>query len=232
MQGNLEDMGVADLIQHACQDGKTARLRLEGPQGPAEIYMQAGQVVHASDAAGSGEEVVYRALQRAEGSFQLEPEVISPERSIERSLTSLLLEGVRLADERGAALESKIGDLAFGSGPATIVEGEMSAIVDALGRLDGVSGVVVVAEDGVVLGHQMEGDPEKEGAVAAFIGAAAAQVGETMSLGEFKRAQATIGGNNILVFKHREYFAGLALAESASPALVASRAETTLQELG
>lgn len=29
LQGNLHDMTVADLIQHSCQDGKTARIMIE-----------------------------------------------------------------------------------------------------------------------------------------------------------------------------------------------------------
>jgi predicted regulator of Ras-like GTPase activity (Roadblock/LC7/MglB family) len=91
-------------------------------------------------------------------------------------------------------------------------------------------GAVLVAEDGVVVGHSMEGDAEKEGAVAAFVGAAALQAGASMGLGAFKRAAVGIASGSLLVLKHGDLFVGLLLKEGASPALVAGRAETVLAE--
>jgi predicted regulator of Ras-like GTPase activity (Roadblock/LC7/MglB family) len=230
MQGNLSDMSVADLIQHASQDGKRARLWLEREGQQAEIYFQAGQVTHAVSSDLTGEPAVFALLEWESGQFRLDPEVEASERTVTRSTAGLLLEGARLQDERRSAASP--GESRMSSPARSGTEGEMADVVEALGRVDGVSGVVLVAADGVVLAHQMQGDPEKEGAVAAFIGAAAEQVGEAMSLGEFKRAVAGVGGGNILVFKHSGYFAGLLLAENASAALVASKAETALQDVG
>jgi predicted regulator of Ras-like GTPase activity (Roadblock/LC7/MglB family) len=229
MQGSLRDMSVADLVQHACQDGKRARLWLERDGSQAEIYFSAGQVTHAVCGELSGEPAVFALLEWDRGQFRLDPEIEASERTIERSTTGLLLEGARLQDERRST-ERATGLSADGpirSG----AEGAMSAVVEALAKLDGVGGVVLVAADGVVLAHQVQGDPEKEGAVAAFVGAAAEQVGEAMSLGEFKRAVAATAGGNILVFKHSGYYAGLVLAENTSAAMVAGKAESALQEL-
>jgi predicted regulator of Ras-like GTPase activity (Roadblock/LC7/MglB family) len=230
MQGNLTDMGVADLIQHACQDGKRARLWLERDGKQAEIYFESGQVTHAACGELTGEPALFALLEWDFGQFRLDPGIEGSERTIDRGYTGLLLEGARLQDERRSA---ELGAGASVGGPTRSgMEGEMSAVVEALGKVEGVGGVVLVAADGVVLAHQIQGDPEKEGAVAAFVGAAAEQVGETMSLGEFKRAVAALGGGNILVFKHSGYYAGLVLAENASPAMVAAKAEAALQDLG
>lgn len=230
MQGNLTDMSVADLIQHACQEGKRARLSLEGEGRQGEIYFHSGQVTHAACGDLTGEPAVFALLEWDTGRFRFDPEIEASQRTIERSYTGLLLEGARLQDERRPAGEGA-GLLDVGR-PRSGMEGEMSAVVETLGKLEGVGGVVLVAADGVVLAHQIQGDPEKEGAVAAFVGAAAEQVGEAMSLGEFKRAVAALGGGNILVFKHSGYYAGLVLAENASAAMVAAKAETALQDLG
>ncbi|MGA2819404.1 MAG: roadblock/LC7 domain-containing protein [Anaerolineales bacterium] len=105
----------------------------------------------------------------------------------------------------------------------------MVEIAQILAKIDGVGGAVLVAEDGVVLAHTLEGDAEKEGAVAAFLGAAAAQAGEAMKLGRLKRVTVSMANNHIVVLKSKEYFVGLLLQEGASPALVASRAETLLE---
>ncbi len=230
MQGNLTDMSVGDLIQHTCQDGKRARLWLEREGRQAEIFFHSGQVTHAACGELTGEAALFALLEWDSGQFRLDPDMATGERTIDRSYTGLLLEGARLQDERrsdeGGAGPSQDGLTRSG------MEGEMSAVVEALGKVEGVGGVVLVAADGVVLAHQIQGDPEKEGAVAAFVGAAAEQVGEAMSLGEFKRAVAVLGGGSILVFKHSGYYTGLMLAENASAAMVAAKAETALQDLG
>lgn len=105
----------------------------------------------------------------------------------------------------------------------------MVEIAQVLAKIDGVGGAVLVAEDGVVLAHTLEGDPEKDGAVAAFLGAAATQAGEAMGLGRLKRAVISMANSHIVVLKTKEYFVGLLIQEGASPALVASRAETLLE---
>jgi predicted regulator of Ras-like GTPase activity (Roadblock/LC7/MglB family) len=105
----------------------------------------------------------------------------------------------------------------------------MVEIAQILAKIDGVGGAVLVAEDGVVLAHTLEGDPEKEGAVTAFLGAAATQAGEAMKLGRLKRATISMANTHIVVLKSKEYFVGLIIQEGASPALIASRAEALLE---
>jgi predicted regulator of Ras-like GTPase activity (Roadblock/LC7/MglB family) len=233
MQGSLRDMSVADLIQHTCQDGRTARLTLEGPGGSARLYIAGGQVMHAEMGEADGEDVVFQLIEWQDGSFQLEPDVAAPRQTIQRTVTGLLLEGARLADEKNrtrAPADESVADLLEPVAP--IKEGGMSAVVEALSRIEGVTGVVLVAEDGVVIASKVDGDPEKEGAVAAFVGGAAQQAGEALALGAFKRAIATMGSGNVLVLKHADYYAGLVLADNASSALVASRAEAALAGAG
>ncbi len=72
MQGNLTDMGVADLIQHACQDGKRARLWLERDGRQAEIYFQSGQVTHAACGELTGEPALFALLEWDDGQFRLD----------------------------------------------------------------------------------------------------------------------------------------------------------------
>jgi hypothetical protein len=50
-----------------------------------------------------------------------------------------------------------------------------------------------------------------------------------MKLGRLKRVTVSMANNHIVVLKSKEYFVGLLLQEGASPALVASRAETLLE---
>ena len=99
MQGNLQDMGIPDLIQLTCQDQKTAMLVVQSDGAEASLYFQNGEVVHAAMDDEVGEEVVYKILDWNEGTFNLETGVQAETKSITRSWTSLLLEGARRLDE-------------------------------------------------------------------------------------------------------------------------------------
>lgn len=99
MQGNLQDMAVADLIQQYCQDRKTAQLKIDHADQQAILFIKEGNVVHAVSGDLSGEQVVYQALMWDEGTFTMETGIEPPEVSITRNWSSLLLEGMRYQDE-------------------------------------------------------------------------------------------------------------------------------------
>jgi predicted regulator of Ras-like GTPase activity (Roadblock/LC7/MglB family) len=101
MQGNLHDMAIADLIQHNCQDRKTACLSIDFAGKKSQIYFKDGQVIHASSGNQKGEEIVFEILGYEEGAFNLELGVEAPEVTITHSWTSLLIEGARRIDEGG-----------------------------------------------------------------------------------------------------------------------------------
>jgi len=99
LQGNLHDMTVADLIQHTCQDGKTARITIVRDGEQARLYFGDGQLLDAELAGRHGEEVVYEILSWNDGTFALEPGVPALARTITRSYTGVLLSGAQRLDE-------------------------------------------------------------------------------------------------------------------------------------
>jgi predicted regulator of Ras-like GTPase activity (Roadblock/LC7/MglB family) len=101
IQGNLRDMALADLIQHTCQDRKTAQLAIQRAGVQALLFFKDGNLVHAQSGGETGEEVVYRILNWNDGAFTLETGVEPPSTSIARVWSSLLLEGARRIDETG-----------------------------------------------------------------------------------------------------------------------------------
>ncbi len=224
MQGLLRDMGVPELIQHVCQEGRTARLTVEDTGRTAEVFFEGGQVVHAQFGETEGEQAVFAILEWRAGSFTLEPEVAAPRRSIERSYAGLLLEAAHRLDEGALAVSSSVEMPRMGQGEG----GGMDEIARALAGIEGVEGCVLVAEDGVVLAHALQGDPEKEGAVAAFVAGAAQQASQVMDLGRFRRATVSGGVGTMLILHHEDFYAGLVLKEGVSPAMVATRAEAIL----
>ncbi len=95
----MQDISVADLIQHYCQDRKTAQLVIKHNGDQATFYFKDGNVVHAVMDDIQGEEVVYQILDWKNGSFNIEMGVNSSTETISRKWTGLLLEGARRLDE-------------------------------------------------------------------------------------------------------------------------------------
>jgi predicted regulator of Ras-like GTPase activity (Roadblock/LC7/MglB family) len=152
MQGNLRDMSVPDLIQNYCQQGKTAEFIIQHNGSEAQIFVQNGEVIHATWENLEGEEAVFQTLAWEEGDFSIEMGVIAPKQSVNRSWSGLLLEGARLFDE---------GQLGITDDPSLFVQEEKpvakkrselleEALQELLQESSDIAGAAVVGVDGLV----------------------------------------------------------------------------------
>ncbi|MEA4909768.1 MAG: DUF4388 domain-containing protein [Chloroflexi bacterium] len=153
MQGNLHDMAVADLIQHNCQERKTARLQLQHAGQQAVFFFKDGKVVHATSGNQAGEEAVYQVLDWNEGTFSLETGVETPAVTISRSWSGLLLEGARRLDERNLGMDVPETDLTIGaeSDPMTQRIDDLLKAMSA--EVTGYIASAVVGMDGIHIAH-------------------------------------------------------------------------------
>ncbi|MDY7041146.1 MAG: response regulator [Chloroflexota bacterium] len=227
VRGNLRDMSLTSLISISCNEHNQARLLIRHGNEEALLFFEDGNIVHMALNGHEGEEVIYELLAWEQGVFELEQGVVSPKRTVTTCWSALLLRGLQRLDENA------LGSVEWDGGTDWAEEetGDMvQHLVKDLRRLEGVEGSVIVARDGIVLAHDLEGDAEKEGAVAVFVGNAASQVGETLTLGAFERGVIAIGKKDrMLVLEQPDYYVGLLLGERASPTLVASQAESILK---
>jgi predicted regulator of Ras-like GTPase activity (Roadblock/LC7/MglB family) len=99
LQGNLHDMAIADLIQHTCQDKKTARITIEHENRQTSIFFADGKIVHAESGTEQGEEVIFQVLGYEDGIFNIELGIKPPAQTVTHGWTSLLIEGARRIDE-------------------------------------------------------------------------------------------------------------------------------------
>ena len=223
VKGNLRDFSLTSLISVTCNEHNQARLLIRCGNQEAALFFEGGNIVHMTLNGHEGEEVIYRVLAWEEGVFELTQGVPPPRHTVTTGWSALLLRGLQYVDE--SALET--GE--WEGGPEMLEEGAgdmVQHLANELRRLEGVEGAVVVARDGIVLAHDMESDAEKEGAVAVFVGNAANQVGESLALGSFAWGTVAIGKDTMLVLEQPDYYVGLLLGERASPAIVASSAES------
>jgi predicted regulator of Ras-like GTPase activity (Roadblock/LC7/MglB family) len=228
-------MSLPSIFQVNCTERNNARLSLKHGRFRGDIYFADGDVVHATTGSEVGEEAVYRLLSWKDADFELEMDILAPERTIETGWSGLLLEGMRRLDEASAGVdELGASDTQAIDEVAGAEKGVMSDMLQELAKalttIENVTGVVIASRDGVVLADELEeGDPEREGAVAVFVGNAAGVVGDPLALGTFQWGTANIGKETVLVLDQEEYHVGLILGNRASPAMVASSAQTILR---
>jgi predicted regulator of Ras-like GTPase activity (Roadblock/LC7/MglB family) len=211
LEGNLKDLSLLNLIQLNCQEMNEVKITLEYLGKEGIIFCSDGNMVHAATGSLTGEEAVYELLHWNGGTFRVQNDITLPERTIDRNWNSILLEGMQRIDEGEASMEDRLNKLAHD-----------------LNEMATVSGAVIVARDGTVLAEVVEGNAEKEGAVAVFVGNAAGQIGEALALGPFDWGVVAMGRDRTLVLEKSDFFVGLLLTEKASPALVTSEVEETL----
>jgi CheY-like chemotaxis protein len=99
IQGRLEEMGIADLMQSLEMGQKSCRLTLRRGNEQCELFFTAGQCKHARLGALEGDPVVYQAVNWTEGDFEIDFNAASDRVTTTRSTTGLLMEAMRLLDE-------------------------------------------------------------------------------------------------------------------------------------
>jgi len=99
IQGRLEEMGVAELMQSLEMGQKSCRLTLRHGAESCELYFAAGQCKDARLGSVEGDEAVFQAVNWAEGEFEIDFAGVSDRTTTTRSTTGLLMEAMRLLDE-------------------------------------------------------------------------------------------------------------------------------------
>lgn len=187
MSGSLKEMTVADIIQHTCQDRRVALLSVTDTRGEiARMYFKDGAVIHATNGPLVGEEAVYRALSWTDGTFTLEVGVNSPEISIEKNWSSLVMEGVKRLDEYGqeGLLEKEEID--------KIEDTKSKAVFETLQLLlsnsKEYSGAAVIGSDGYIRFNRLEETQDESvvAAVAASLHNLGNRASRLLSMGDLK----------------------------------------------
>jgi pSer/pThr/pTyr-binding forkhead associated (FHA) protein len=99
-QGSLAEIPTFAVLQILEMGRKTGCLHTETGDGPGRIWLAGGAPVHAETKLQRGFDAAVAVVHAAAGRFRFEPGAETPERTIEASVTELLLEASRLLDER------------------------------------------------------------------------------------------------------------------------------------
>jgi hypothetical protein len=102
LTGSLAQLPLSDILTMLSAGGQSGRLELSSGAGRGDVYLRKGAIVHATAGANAGEAALAELLAWPGGAFRFQPQVLSPETTIDKPLDQLFTEGKRHADAREA----------------------------------------------------------------------------------------------------------------------------------
>lgn len=112
--GNLKDLKLVNIIQINCIERNLAKLSVKSVDKEGAIYFNDGLMIHAEFDPYVGVRAVHEMLFLNDGHFKVEAGVESPTQTINQPWNSVVLEGLRLVDEK-KNLSTPIPRQIFGS---------------------------------------------------------------------------------------------------------------------
>src|SRR5215210_6565094 len=94
LTGHLSDYPLASLIGILRRQRKTGRLLIEYPAAPCSLYFDEGNLVDAQLNTLSGLQAIYVALSQPDASFNFNPLIQPPQRSIDDPAQKVLMESL------------------------------------------------------------------------------------------------------------------------------------------
>ena len=114
LEGDLANMQIPTLLQSINMSKMTGRLQIEHKTNMAAIFFADGLPVHAVSPETKGDTAIIEIITWEDGQFHFIPNELTEERTVNRRLDALLMEGVAMLDqskylsERGCKLDSFI----------------------------------------------------------------------------------------------------------------------------
>ncbi|MFQ5427349.1 MAG: DUF4388 domain-containing protein [Thermodesulfobacteriota bacterium] len=107
VKGRLADIRPRDILEIFVAEHRTAAVHLTSPLGFGHIYISEGAVVHALYRDKTGQEALSELMSWHDGEFEVEPDAISPERSIDEETSAAAL------DKKGSTMPREIDETDF-----------------------------------------------------------------------------------------------------------------------
>jgi hypothetical protein len=124
LTGHLSNYPLSDLVGILRHQRKSGRLLIEYPKGPATFFFQNGELIDARMNDLTGLQAICVALAQPEASFNFNPLIVSPRRSIDPSLQRAVSELFGCWDESALQIESTAApaslDTPAGTAPRTL----------------------------------------------------------------------------------------------------------------
>jgi predicted regulator of Ras-like GTPase activity (Roadblock/LC7/MglB family) len=164
------------------------------------IYFENGEISHAQYGGLTGANAIYEVLALNEGQFRLEEGIVSQIKSNSTPWFELIMEGVRLIDEKRSGKQNLPKRLA-----------------DDLARLPGVSWVMILSEEGSILSFSKSlAGQERISALITFLSVKAQIIGTRLKLGKLSQCYVVCANHQIVVIDKDKYLIAFLLGPNTN----------------
>jgi hypothetical protein len=202
--GGIAGFGLSDLLQLNAQNRFSGCFRVQHGESAGLIFYRDGEIVHAEQGSRVGEDALCEMLDWPGGQFSAEPNVVTARRTIQKSCEHLLLDAIRVLDERRA---SRGQAAAPASAPAAKPAAPGGA-VDAVRQVPGVATAVLMTRDGHRLGDDGY-DEEVLAGQSVYLSAFALELGALFEAGDIRSAAVQGSGQHLLLLAAKAHYLGV-----------------------
>lgn len=203
LEGDLQMMSLASIIQINCEERNQAQLTLNYQGKVGVIFFKDGGMIHAETGDLSGDEAIYSLLSWENGSFRLKMGAEPANQTIHKGWSSLLLEGMRRIDESTAGWSPEWDEDADEDKQAEEANNQIQKrIVKALGSIRDVQSALICSLDGTVIAQDKSADTAAEVALGEFIQTKVELISGFMEAGLMERV--ILSGSEKRIFMHSQ----------------------------
>lgn len=208
-EGAVGGMPLSDVVQLKAYNRFTGTLTVEYDGQTGIIYFRNGEIVHAEVGTILGEHAFYAMIRWPGGRFSAQNGVAAPVRTIENSVSYLLLEAHRLMDEENNP------DATRNDTPGEPPPKRAPGIVDRVAALKGVRSVVLLNEEGKTIASAGDG-VDVLTRTAEKLAGLAHSLAERFGTGTFLSGVFQGGGTQALLFESRRTVMAVGLLPDAT----------------
>ncbi len=225
LEGDLQTMSLASIIQINCEERNQAQLTLNYQGKIGVIFFKDGGMIHAETGDLSGDEAIYSLLSWENGSFRLKMGAEPANQTIHKGWSSLLLEGMRRIDESTAGWSPEWDEDA--DQQAEEADNQIQQrIVKALSSIRDVQSALICSLDGTVIAQDKSADTAAEAALGEFIQTEVELISGFMEAGLMERVVLSGSEKRIFMQSQGDNLIILTLAKRSSAETVWQSVQT------
>lgn len=223
-EGSVAGLGLTDVIAMNAENRFSGCIAVECDISRGLVFLRDGEIVNAELDGKSGEEAFYEIMQWPSGSFSLEPNVATTRQTITRPWKFLLMEALRIGDERRTGRVPTPSSPPAASSPSAPSPAP-AAPARPMGTAERVRQIPGVAVDVVLTkqGERVDGDgfeAEKLAGQTVYLTSIGARLGAIFGSGEMVAAVVQGTTQHLLHLASRKYDLSVLIDGDAQPGAV------------
>lgn len=218
-EGAVGGMPLSDVVQLKAYNRFTGTLTVEYAGQTGIIYFRGGEIVHAEVGSLLGEQAFYLMIRWPGGKFSVQNGVTAPTRTIENSVSYLLLEAHRLMDEENNPEGGRAADP-----PTAPASPQNRGVVHRVASVSGVRCALLMNDARTIVDQAGDGVDELA-TITSSVVEVAHRLGDLFGTGTFLSALFQGEKNSSILFESR----GSVLSIGVRPDATIAQVETDIR---